>query len=126
MGGGVARLNLTLDPTQDVWYNYTITGDGTNVKAYVNGVLDVTASQGAGSIDDTTYGLILGQFLNGSGAPSGAFYSPCSFGQFFVYDQALDATTILNNYNTNLPNYTIPAPSSNGVGGRQFAQGFNG
>lgn len=127
MGGGVARLNLSLDPTPGVWYNYVITGDGTNVKAYVNGVLDVTASQSTGSINNTTYGLILGQFIDGAGGPSGTFYSPSSFGQFTVYNQALDAALILDNYNTNISNYSpSPPPSSNGVGGRQFAQGFNG
>jgi hypothetical protein len=108
MGGAVARLNLTLDPTPGVWYNYVYTGDGTNVKGYVNGVLDVTASQGGGSIANSTYGLILGQFLDGSGGPRNALYSPSSFGQFNVYSEALDAGTILQNYEDTKTQYVLP------------------
>jgi hypothetical protein len=124
MGGGVARLNMTLDPTVDTWYNYVFTGDGTTVKGYVNGVLDVSVSQSYGSIASSNYGSILGNFITGLGAPSSSFPSITTYGQYAIYNNALTATDILNNYNTNLPNYSAPYVGS--VGGRIFGEGLNG
>jgi hypothetical protein len=127
MGGGVARLNMTLDPTVDTWYNYVFTGDGTTVKGYVNGVLDVSTSQSYGSIASSYYGSILGNFITGLGAPSSSFPSITTYGQYAIYNTALDSTEILNNYNTNLPNYSpTPPPYVGSVGGRIFGEGLNG
>jgi hypothetical protein len=108
MGSGNARLNLTSDPTLGVWNNYVITADGTNVKAYINGVLDVSGSQSGGSIGNTNTGIILGQLIDGTGGPSGLYYSDASFGQFSIYNEALDAGTILQNYDDTKTQYVLP------------------
>jgi hypothetical protein len=125
MGSGVGPVNFNLDPVIGQWYNITWSADGTTTRLYVDGVLDNSGAQG-GQIGATSSGIILGQLIDGTGGPSGLYYSDASFGQFNIYNEALDAGTILQNYNDNVINYIIPGPTSNGVGGRQFAQGFNG
>lgn len=107
MGGGVGRVNLNLNPTLGVWYNIAWTADGTTSTVYVDGVLDNSGSQGA-SIPTVDSGFILGQITNSTGGPSGLFYSDASFGQFDVYNEALDAGTILQNYDDTKNQYVTP------------------
>jgi hypothetical protein len=125
MGSSVGVVYFNLDPVIGQWYNMTWSADGTTTRLYVDGVLDNSGAQG-GQIGATLSGIVLGQLLNGTGGPSGLWYSDASFGQFNIYNEALDAGTILQNYDDNVINYIIPGPTSNNVGGRQFAQGFNG
>jgi hypothetical protein len=125
MGSSVGRVNFNLDPVIDQWYNITWSADGTTTRLYVDGVLDNSGSQSGGSIGATSSGIILGQLINGTGGPSGLYYSDASFGQFNVYNEALDAGTILQNYEDNVINYIPPLPPVTGLSnGRRFGQGF--
>ena len=49
-------------------------------------------------------------------------------GLIYFYDGAIDSTERTNLYDEGVTRFvpSPPPPSSNGVGGRQFAQGFNG
>jgi hypothetical protein len=107
MGSGVGLVYFNLDPVIGQWYNITWSADGTTTTLYVDGVLDNSGAQG-GQIGATFSGIVLGQLVDGTGGPSGLFYSDASFGQFNIYNQALDAGTILQNYNDNVINYPAP------------------
>jgi hypothetical protein len=102
----------------NTWENFTYTADGTNAKLYKNGVLQGTVSQGSGNW------------------PTGWFYLGYTVDSLIgkiallnVYNSALGSTAVSTYYNNTstrfFPPAPPPAPASN-VGGRQFAQGFNG
>jgi hypothetical protein len=95
------------------------TYDGTTFKGYVNNVLEVTVV--------TTINQQRGVY------PSFAFNDPgvnlglkkLALANF--YDNALSPTNLTQLYNDGYDRFNPPTPPSiNGVGGRQFAQGFNG
>lgn len=99
--------------------NITATYDGTTFKGYVNNVLEVTVT--------TTINQQRGPY------PAFAFNDPgvnlglkkLALANF--YDNALSPTNLTQLYNDGYDRFNPPPPpSSNGVGGRQFAQGFNG
>jgi hypothetical protein len=107
MGSGVGQVYFNLDPVIGQWYNITWSADGTTTRLYVDGVLDNSGAQG-GQIGATSSGIILGQLIGGSGGPSGLYYSDASFGQFNIYNEALDAGTILQNYEDTKNQYVLP------------------
>jgi hypothetical protein len=101
----------------DTWENYVYTADGTTVKFYKNGVEVGSVSQGPGNWPN-------GQFY--LGYTTDALIG--KIGLFNVYNTALGSTAVSTLYN-NTENRFLPAPPPappSIVGGRQFAQGFNG
>ena len=101
----------------DTWENYVYTADGTTVKFYKNGVEVGSVSQGPGNWPN-------GQFYLG-------YTADALIGKIAtldVYNTALGSTAVSTFYN-NTENRFLPAPPPappSIVGGRQFAQGFNG
>jgi hypothetical protein len=83
-------------PTTGQWYHVVGTYDGTNIRIYVNGLLDGILPV-TGSIRNDSQVLTIGAYHRGT-----------SFGQFFpglidevaVYNVALSSTQVLANYNT--------------------------
>ena len=96
--GGAWHLAGTFTPTANTWYCMAVTYDGTNVKFYVNGALDATTAS-AVTPGSSGLGINIGErwdvpnyplsFLNGS-VPV-----------VRVYNQALTAAQVLQNYNAN-------------------------
>jgi hypothetical protein len=99
LGSAAGRVIYTGTLQQNVWYNFTCTADGTNTKIYVNGNLDNTASQGSGQISSSP-GLSVGSYLsNGIPPTPGNFFHNGKISNFLVYNRALSASEILQNYN---------------------------
>lgn len=99
---------------------------GVNGTIYLNGVSVGTLGYNVpGSPPNITYSS--GQFgiYNHDYSPYGT-QSSGTVSQHWIYDAVLDAADILALYNDTVTRYYPTPPSSNGVGGRQFAQGFNG
>jgi hypothetical protein len=116
-GGGIALIGIlgrkayfsfgsehgvvtsTMDMQQNVWYNITITADGTNTKMYINGALNNTATQGLGYIADSA-GLAIGSLLGAGIPPSGGGYNHIgNVSSTQVYNRALYASEISANFN---------------------------
>jgi hypothetical protein len=111
--------------TTNTWNMSTVTGDGTTLKLYQNGALIGSTSQ-TGQWDGP--GFILGRPLGDSSQPS-----PESPGYRYdgnialveVYNYAIGSTTVSDLYTNQSTRFPAPTYAGN-VGGRQFAQGFNG
>lgn len=121
---GIGYLDLASPQVIGDWFNLAYVADGTNVSLYVNGVLDSTGSQGTGQW--AAGGFVLGAHLSSGGGVDGPFLN-AKIAYYSAYDVALGSTQISDIYNLQASRFApSPPPSSNGVGGRQFAQGFNG
>jgi hypothetical protein len=102
----------------DTWKCVTVVCDGSTNKVYYDGLLVNSVSQSTG-----TFGVgpwHFGRFLTFQ-------YVSVKIALFQLFNTALDATAVLNNYNNQEPRF-YPAPPVNvgRVRGRQFNQGLNG
>jgi len=77
----------------DTWYNYTIVHDGLYIYVYINGELEVSSGQQGASIDYSS----VSDFLLGYRANSE--YWKGDIASFRIYDKALTAAEVLQNYN---------------------------
>jgi hypothetical protein len=104
------------------WNLFTFWCNGTDTKLYLNGSFVNTANY-VGSIA-SPYTIRLGCASNASNA----FYQPAEgrLGAWAYYNSALTAGNITDIYNDQSSQYIAPPPYVGIVGGRQFAQGFNG
>jgi len=120
---GIGTTNFSTTP--DVWHNYTFTNDGTTTKVYKDGTLAGSVAQGIGSWENG--GLYLGVPISTGGNYYPGFYFNGEIATFDVYNEALNSGAVTDIYD-NTENRFIPAPPpySGILGGRQFAQGFNG
>ena len=90
-GTGVGPGSTTLKPNK--WYQIVMTADGTTQKLYVNGTLDYSANNSAlASVNSNvlsfaTYHFGASNFMN------------CQISQTQIYNRALSAQEILQNYN---------------------------
>lgn len=110
--------------TTNTWYMVTTTYDGTNGKLYINGALVDTESQSGGTWASGSF--CIGQNLNSSGNPGGeAFDGKVAI--IDVWDTTLTSGEISTIFTNEQSRFGISPPVYQGiVGGRQFAQGFNG
>jgi hypothetical protein len=118
-GFGVSMNNPTETIPTDTWTLVSVVCDGTTNKVYYDGVLVNSISQSTGFFGNGS--MLFGRF------ESPAQYSSAKFALFNVYNTALSDSDVTTFYNDTVTRFApAPPPSSNGVGGRQFAQGFNG
>ena len=82
------------------WVNIAGTYDGSNIKTYINGVLSTTTAL-TGSIPNNSNTLDIGRYNEANGTP----YSE-RISDVLLYDTALDADEIENNYNAGLSAHT--------------------
>jgi hypothetical protein len=109
------------------WYLTSYVLDGTTAKLYVDGSLVGSVSQAPG-ISWQNGVFVLAAATDGAGNIEPAGYFVGDIATFDVYNSALGSTAISTYYNSTFSRFGVappPAPPSN-VGGRQFAQGFNG
>ena len=66
IGGALKDLQGTTTITHDVWSHILAVNDGTDLKLYVNGVLDNTLSGGGGAIDSNTHNFVIGARADGT------------------------------------------------------------
>ena len=124
---GIGAVNSTSEIPNSVWSMITYTADGTNSKIYIDGVLDGTASQGIGSNPASNATLYLGAVTDGSNNPLVTNRFTGDIAIVEIYDTALSAGDITTIYNDTETRFGTPPPTPpSNVGGRQFAQGFNG
>lgn len=117
---------VSYTPTLD-WHLFTFVSDGTNTILYVDGVLEGSVI-GVGTI-----GVIGGytRLRIGSSNTSGGAAQEPAYGKVGYWDYhtvALTAGEVLDLYDATKTPYISPPPppAPSNVGGRQFAQGFNG
>ena len=103
------------------FYNIIVSINPSTATLYVNGT-------GVGTSNHTISLPVGSQFsLSGLFGDTGLYLTNADIGLVEVYNVALGSTQVTDLYNTQSPRFiSAPPPSSNGVGGRQFAQGFNG
>jgi len=124
---GIGIVNSSSEIPNSVWTMITYTADGTNSKIYIDGVLDGTASQGIGSNPSSNATLYIGAVTDGSNNPlvTNRFTGDVAIVE--IYNTALSAGDITTLYNDTSTRFApAPPPYAGIVGGRQFAQGFNG
>ena len=101
-GTGVGPGATTLSPNR--WYQIVMTADGTTQKLYVNGSLDYTlnnsalASINSNVLSFATYHFGSSNFMN------------CQMSQALIYNRALSATEIQQNYNATKGRFLNPLP----------------
>lgn len=109
------------------WNFLSFVSTGSSTTAYLNGA-SVGTTTNVPSIP-ADGGIIIGTALNNGSPPSPRMdlTSVGQIGYMSVFTEALTPAQIQDIYDaTETPYIPSPPPSSNGVGGRQFAQGFNG
>lgn len=97
-GSGYGRVSSGIVPTTGIWYNLTVTTDGTNTRFYVNGVLANTSSQTTGAVASSP-GLSIGSYLNAATPPiPGTYFFNGNIGSVKIYTKTLSAAEVLQNY----------------------------
>ena len=96
---GIKSVNSTIATPLNNWYNLTMVYDGTKLNAYVNGATagSVTFSR-LNPIEGGT-GIHYGIAGPDSTSMGDGGYANMRLGQFFVYNVALSASDVLNNFN---------------------------
>jgi hypothetical protein len=118
-GYGIVSTTVTND-----WHLISFVSNGSTTTLYVDGISIGSNASSSGTVA-SPYTIRLGSGSNSSNAPWQYAYG--KIGYWSYYDVALDAGQVLDLYNATEGSYIgPPPPSSNGLGGRQFAQGFNG
>jgi hypothetical protein len=79
--------------TDDVWHYIGVTFDGTNLRMYVDGILDNTS----GTLTYSTTGQ--NNFIGKSSHTGNENYTNGSMGMVHVYNRALSGAEVLQNYN---------------------------
>ena len=97
-GSGYGRVSSGIVPTTNIWYNLTVTTDGTNTRFYVNSVLSNTSSQTTGAVASSP-GLSIGSYLNGATPPiPGTYFFNGNIGSVKIYNKTLSQAEISQNY----------------------------
>jgi hypothetical protein len=90
--------NIGINPATG-WNLYTATWDGSTMKAYLNSTVSSTTYSQTGTIPNTGPNLIIGAEYDIS------LNSDASIAQTLIYNRALSATEILQNYNATKTRY---------------------
>jgi len=103
--GGVARLQNRdasggVDLSVDTWYYLVATYDGSQMKTYVNGVLDRSGAY-SGDMDSGTSRLIIGNALDSPGIATNG-----TIDEVRVWNRSLTASEIQQQYYSNLAKYS--------------------
>lgn len=120
-GFGTGTINANSYPyAKNNWYMVSYSSDGTTLKLYVNATEIGSASAAGVALPAGVIPFRLG----GNTDTTYQFTGKIAIAEF--YDKALSAGEITTIYNDTVSRFA-PAPAYQGiVGGRQFAQGFNG
>jgi len=108
---GLSTTDLIVNTTtagvvNNKWNNVVATWDGTNKKIYVNGILRVTSATLTGTVTQNTTGAAyIGIYGNFGGYPFNGNVS-----QTQIYNRALTADEVLQNYNATKYRFVIVLP----------------
>ena len=93
-GSSLTVLTSVSTLSTGVWYNITFTYDGSATRLYLNGRLDTGSNVAVGTIAASSANFLIGStYTAGNSAFSG------NVSNIKLYNRALSATEILNNYN---------------------------
>lgn len=98
LGSGFGRVSAGIVPSTGIWYDLTVTADGTTTKFYVNGILKNTGTQTTGQIASSP-GLSIGSYL-GSGIPPGAssYWFNGNIASVKIYNRELSHADVTKNF----------------------------
>jgi hypothetical protein len=97
--GGIQDASYTFSNTST--YNYAVgTYDGSALKLYLNGSLVGTATTSVSIIYSDSYPLLMGYYAN-------AFATNMNIGSMQLYNRALSATEVMQNFNAMRERYNI-------------------
>ena len=82
------------------WYHSVVTADGTNQKLYLNGIQDYTSANSFVSTTNSNH-LYIATYGGGS------YFCNCQISQIKLYNRALSAQEILQNFNATRYRYGI-------------------
>jgi len=91
-GGVYTRSGRTSTLTQDVWYNFTGVYNGTNITTYLNSTQSSQVAK-TGTISTDSGSFYIGQY------PGGAYYFTGGVATVKIYNIALSAAEVTQNYN---------------------------
>jgi len=101
-GSGSGRVLTTTTPSVDTWYHLAVTADGTNIKIYLNGLLENTVGT-AGSVASSGAAISLGSLLSSNTPPAPTtYYHNGGLDEVGIWSRALSAAEILALYNAYL------------------------
>jgi hypothetical protein len=83
--------------SQSLWTHVAATYDGTTLKYYVNGSLEASAA-GSGHTSWAGRDYLIGKSSDSSSGSSADYYFDGKFDEFVLYDKALSADEVLENY----------------------------
>ena len=98
LGSGFGRVSSGIVPTTGIWYDLTVTADGTTTKFYVNGVLANTGTQSTGQIAPSP-GLSIGSYLSAAIPPaaSSAWFNG-NIASVKIYNRELSHADVTKNF----------------------------
>ena len=98
LGSGFGRVSAGIVPSTGIWYDLTVTADGTTTKFYVNGVLKNTGTQTTGQIASSP-GLSIGSYLSAGIPPAASsawFYG--NIASVKIYNRELTHGDVTKNF----------------------------
>ena len=103
-GTGISHVAAATGLSDGTWYQIVGTYDGTTLRTYVNGVAGETTTV---SFDFPANTHIFLNHEDFTDIAEGGTWSQGSYGVFRVYDRALSATEVLDNYNKTKGTYGL-------------------
>lgn len=98
-GSGISTITSTIATPLNAWYNFTIVYDGTKLIAYVNGSSAGTVTFARQNPIEGGAGIHYAIAGEDSTDMGDGGYANMRLGQFLVYNTALTADEVLQNYN---------------------------
>jgi hypothetical protein len=92
LDNSTGNISSTTTIAQNVWYNYSITYDGTVGKLYLNGVLETQKNY-------IPTGVGTGNFSIGRGGDYNGLYASINMSNFLIYNKSLTSSEVLQNFN---------------------------
>jgi hypothetical protein len=98
LGSGFGRVSAGIVPTTGIWYDLTVTADGTTTKFYINGTLRNTGTQTTGQIASSP-GLSIGSYLSAAIPPvaSSAWFNG-NIASVKIYNRELSHADVTKNF----------------------------
>ena len=97
-GSTLATSTTTTTLTDGLWFHFAFTNDGSNLKGYINGVLQDTDSTTSGDLNTSDQNFLLGGQYNGASVVN-EFEG--NLDEIAIWNEALTQAEITQIYNTN-------------------------
>jgi hypothetical protein len=98
LGSSFGRVSAGIVPSTGIWYDLTVTADGTTTKFYINGTLRNTGTQSTGQIASSP-GLSIGSYLSAAIPPtaSSAWFNG-NIASVKIYNRELTHADVTKNF----------------------------